>query len=166
VPTACLAAILVYTGVKLLNVGALRNLHRYGTAVMAVAIITTVMIVVSSLLTGIVVGLVLSLLQLLHAISKLKVRVNKDPVSDRIDVLFEGSAIFVNLPRFIDTLDEIPETGEVHVHIRGLNYIDHAAIEALQNWEKVRVSRGAQVYVAWDEFMNLYQSTNTVPALR
>jgi len=165
VPTACLAAILVYTGVKLLNVGALRHLHRYGTAVVAVAIITTVMIVVSSLLTGIVAGIVLSLLKLLHAISKLEVRVDKDPVSDRVDVLFDGSASFVNLPRFTDALDEIPETGEVHVHIRGLNYIDHAAMEALQNWEKVRVSRGAQVDVAWDEFMSLYQSKNKVPAL-
>src|SRR6185436_5894084 len=109
---------------------------RYGWDTAAIAVLTTVTIVCSSLLTGIVIGIALSLLKLLWAISNLEVIVDRDPLSDRVDIQFKGSASFINLPRFSDSLETLPERGEVYVHVRGLNYIDHAAMEALSNWEK------------------------------
>lgn len=166
VPTACLAAILVYTGIKLLNFGELVRLKTYGWVVVAIAVITMGTIVASSLLTGIVVGILLSLLKLMWAISRLDVKVDHDPVSDRIDVIFEGSASFVNLPRFTDALGDIPDSAETHVHLRGLSYVDHAAMDVLADWEKLRKQRGASVHVGWTELMSLYEHSNRLQKTR
>jgi len=163
VPTASLAAILVFTGLKLLDLPTFRHLNRYGWDVALIAILTTVTIVVSSLLSGIVLGLGLSVIKLLWAISRIEIQVLQDPLSDRVDVKFEGSASFINLPRFTDALEDLPAAAEVHVHLRGLSYIDHAAMEALSAWEKSRVARGGQVNVEWDELMSFYVQKN-VPA--
>ncbi|HEU0119568.1 MAG TPA: SulP family inorganic anion transporter [Bryobacteraceae bacterium] len=164
VPTASLAAILVFTGIKLLDIPTFRHLNRYGWDVALIAGLTTVTIVCSSLLTGIVLGIVLSIVKLLWAISSLEVIVDKDPMSDRMDVQFRGSASFVNLPRFTDALEALPESAETHIHVRGLHYIDHAAMEALASWERSRTSRGAQIFVAWDELMSFYNEKNLKPS--
>jgi MFS superfamily sulfate permease-like transporter len=160
VPTASLAAILVFTGIKLLDLPTFRHLNKYGWDTALIAVLTTVTIVCSSLLTGIVLGIALSIGKLLWAISKLDVKVDMDPLSDRVDVQFEGSASFINLPRFSDALEALPEKAETHVHVRGLHYIDHAAMEALANWEKSRTSRGGHIHVEWDELMNFYNEKN------
>lgn len=160
VPTASLAAILVFTGIKLLDLPTFRHLNRYGWDVAAIAVVTTLTIVGSSLLTGIVLGLVLSIIKLLWAISSLEVKVDTDPIGDRVDVQFIGSASFINLPRFSDALEEIPTVAETHIHVRGLHYIDHAAMEALASWEKSRASRGGHVFVEWNELMNFYNEKN------
>jgi len=160
VPTASLAAILVFTGIKLLDIPTFRHLNRYGWDVALIAALTTITIVCSSLLTGIVVGIVLSVGKLLWAISNLEIKVDKDPLSERIDVHFVGSASFLNLPRFTDALGSLPDSSEIYVHIRRLHYIDHAAMEALANWEKSRVARGGQIYVEWAELMSFYNEKN------
>lgn len=161
VPTASLAAILVFTGIKLIDIPTFRHLNKYGWDVALIAAITTVTIVCSSLLTGIILGIVLSIGSLLWAISKLDVTVDKDPLSDRVDVTFHGSASFINLPRFTDALDRLPDASEIYIHTRGLNYIDHSAVEALSNWEKARATRGSKIHVAWKEWMLLYTEKNT-----
>ena len=160
VPTASLAAILVFTGIKLLDLPTFRHLNRYGWDVAAIAILTTVTIICSSLLTGIVLGIALSIGKLLWAISSLDVKVDKDPLTDRVDVQFSGSASFINLPKFTDALEALPPASETHLHVRGLNYIDHAAIEALGSWEKSRAASGSQVFVEWDELMSFYKLKN------
>jgi MFS superfamily sulfate permease-like transporter len=160
VPTASLAAILVFTGIKLLDLPTFRHLNKYGWDVAAIAVLTTVTIVCSSLLTGIVLGIALSVIKLLWAISHLDVKVDKDPLSERVDIHFTGSASFINLPRFTDTLESLPPAAETHVHVRGLNYIDHAAIEALGSWEKARSNSGGQIYIEWDELMSFYKLKN------
>jgi MFS superfamily sulfate permease-like transporter len=163
VPTASLAAILVFTGLKLLDLPTFRHLNRYGWDVALIAVLTTVTIVVSSLLSGIVLGLGLSFIKLLWAISRIEIQVLQDPLSDRVDVKIEGSASFINLPRFTDALESLPAAAEIHIHLRGLSYIDHAAMEALSSWEKSRIARGGQVNVEWDELMSFYVQKN-VPA--
>lgn len=160
IPTASLAAILVFTGIKLLNLPAFIHLNKYGWHVATIAVLTTVTIVCSSLLTGIVLGVALSIVKLLWAISSLDIKVVKDPVADRVDIRFRGSATFINLPRFTDALEALPETAETYVHIKELNYIDHAAVEALANWERTRKSRGGEIFVAWDELMSFYNEKN------
>lgn len=142
VPTASLAAILVFTGIKLLDLPTFRHLNKYGWDVAGIAVLTTVTIVCSSLLTGILLGIVLSFLKLLWDISKLDVKVIPDPLSERIDVQFHGSASFINLPRFTDALEAIPKAAEVHLHLKGLHYIDHAAHEALNAWKSQIASTG------------------------
>lgn len=162
VPTASLAAVLVHIGIKLVNFKMLRHLNQYGWDVAGITILTTVMIVCTSLLTGILVGIVLSILKLLWSISRLEVKVEFAKDRQKVDVRLEGSASFISLPRMQDALNAVPQDVEAHVHIHRLNYIDHACMEALGDWEKQRTDRGQAVNVEWNELRDFYQKGNVI----
>jgi MFS superfamily sulfate permease-like transporter len=136
VPTASLAAVLVYTGYKLVNVQNIRRLLTYGGMPVAIYAATLGVIVVEDMLTGILCGLVLCLLGILYSMTHLSIQV--DHREDRIDVRLEGAATFLRMPKLIDELERLPHGVEVSVHVHKLNYIDHACLDAIATWEKQR----------------------------
>ncbi|HYP12688.1 MAG TPA: SulP family inorganic anion transporter [Bryobacteraceae bacterium] len=157
IPTASLAAILVYTGYKLVNVDNIKRLLRYGGFPVSVYALTVIMIVCTDLLTGIIAGLVVSLLKLIYALTHLKIETSVDEAANRVNINLIGSATFVRLPKLVDTLESVINGHDVHVHIGELNYIDHACLEALGNWERKMVEKGKSVCVEWDELMIKYR---------
>ena len=161
VPVASLAAILVYTGYKLVNPANVRRLLHYGGAPTFVYAVTVIMIVATDLLTGIITGLVLSLIKVLYALTHMKIRVDESP--RRVDMHLTGAATFVRLPILLDALERLPQEMEVHVHFNNLDYIDHACMDALSSWEKQRNGKSATTVVEWDELMKKYREGN--PAL-
>jgi MFS superfamily sulfate permease-like transporter len=162
VPTACLAAILVYTGYKLVNPANIRRLLRYGGLPVAIYAATVVFIVATDLLTGIIVGLVLSLAKLIYAFSHLGIRVEKDLGLSRADLHLDGAATFIRLPKLADTLESVPaDVREVHIHCQNLAYIDHACLDVLMNWEKQRSGRGSTVVMEWTELMEMYRKRHS-----
>ena len=72
-PVASLAAILVYTGGKLVNPGVVRQLRRYGKSEVLIYVVTIVAIVVTDLLTGVVIGLLVAAGKLALAASRLRI---------------------------------------------------------------------------------------------
>jgi len=160
VPTASLAAVLVFTGYKLVNPQNIRSLRRYGLAPVAIYGITVITIVATDLLTGILVGIGCSVLKVLYALTHLEIRVLRDAVRNRIDVEILGAATFIRLPKLVDTLDALPADAEVHLHLSRLNYIDHACMDAIANWEKQRTARDSKVVIEREELMNKYQVQN------
>jgi MFS superfamily sulfate permease-like transporter len=166
VPTASLAAVLVYTGYKLVNLQNIQKLRKYGLVPVGIYAATVILIVATDLLTGILVGIGLSLLKVLYALSHMDIRVSHDSAGRRIDVHLIGAATFIRMPKFVDTFDALPEHSEVHVHLDGLLYIDHACMEALAHWESKRADKRQRVIVEWDELMERYQSRHRgVPAV-
>lgn len=159
VPTAGLAAILVFTGYKLINVKEMKKLASYGKPVVAVYAATLVMIVATDMLTGILVGLAISLAKLIYLLTHLGVRVERR--LDRVDVHLTGKATFIRLPKLADTLDAVPEGIEAHIHIGEIEYIDHACIDVLRVWEKQHRAKGGRVSVEWSELMQVYRLTNS-----
>lgn len=162
VPTASLAAVLVYTGYKLVNPDNVKRLLRFGGAPVVIYAATLIMIVATDLLTGIVVGLVCSLAKVIYGLTHMDVRVSRDGVRGRIDLEIIGAATFIRMPKLIDALDALPRNEEVHVHLQGLIYIDHACMEAISNWERQRSNKGARVVVEWDELMAKYLQRSTM----
>jgi MFS superfamily sulfate permease-like transporter len=160
VPTASLAAVLVYTGYKLVNPNNIRRLLRYGGVPVAIYGVTLATIVATDLLTGILAGLALSLGNVIYALSHVGIQVKADEHRGRIDVHLHGAATFIRLPQLVDTLDTLPRQSEVHVHIRRLDYIDHACMDAIANWEKQRNEKDAKTVVEWDELIAKYQNGN------
>src|SRR5262249_35563987 len=71
VPTASLAALLVYTGFKLFDIGGVKQLASYSRSEAAIRLITMGTIVCTDLLTGVIVGLALSAAKLLYVFSHL-----------------------------------------------------------------------------------------------
>lgn len=64
IPVASLAGVLVYTGLKLIDLDALRQLGRYGRMAMLIHVATALTIVATDLLTGVLLGFALTLAQL------------------------------------------------------------------------------------------------------
>jgi MFS superfamily sulfate permease-like transporter len=158
VPTASLAAVLVYTGFKLINVQNIKRLLHYGGMPVVIYAVTLLVIVGEDLLTGIVVGLVLSMGTIIYSVTHLNVRV--EDVPGRLDIHLEGAATFLRMPSLIDQLEALPLDAEVHVHIQRLNYVDHACLDAIASWEQQRQQKHAPTVVEWQELMSNYQRGN------
>jgi MFS superfamily sulfate permease-like transporter len=160
VPTAALAAILVYTGYKLVNPQNVRRLVQYGGLPVVIYFATLVTIVTVDLLKGILVGLTLSLFKIVYALTHMKIEVRKNEAGNRMDVTLSGAATFIRLPTLADALEGIPAGVETHIHFQKLDYIDHACLDAIASWEQQRIQKGALVFVEWDELMGKYYSRN------
>ena len=65
-------------------------------------------------------------------------------------VYLHGSATVVRLPLLASELEEVPANTEVHVHLDHLDYIDHACLDLLANWEKQHELTGGKMYVDWE----------------
>jgi MFS superfamily sulfate permease-like transporter len=149
IPTAVLAAVLVFTGYKLVDVAAIRELARFGRIEVGIYAATLVTIVTVDLLTGVVLGIGLSLARLLIAISTLHADLTQQPGTNRWDLHLTGAATVMRLPRLASVLDSVPRDADFHVHLEGLGYIDHACIDLLMSWEKQNDSYGGRLSVDW-----------------
>jgi MFS superfamily sulfate permease-like transporter len=172
VPTACLAAILVYTGFKLMDFKAVKELAKYGRGEVAIYIVTLVTIVVFDLLTGVLAGIGLSLARLVYTFSHLQIRFIDDPSRNRATLDLEGAATFIRLPRLAAALEAVPPARELHVQLDHLTYIDHACLDLLMNWRKQHRATGGRLMINWesltarfrgDQRSNLEQEENEPP---
>ena len=134
IPTASLAAILVYTGWKLLNIPAVTRLAKKGRSEVLIWGATVFMIVATDLLIGVATGFALTLLRLAITFAQLDVEVTHD--GRRYDVVLHGAATFLSLPKLAEALEAIPDNCEVHFHLDDLAFIDHACIELIEDWHE------------------------------
>jgi MFS superfamily sulfate permease-like transporter len=149
VPTAGLAAILVYTGYKLIAPKTFKELWKYGMGEVLVYTATVVVIVAVDLLAGVLTGVVLSGLKLLYTFSHLKIRVVDDQES-RVTLSLEGAATFMRLPKLAAVLDGIRPDAELHVDLSRLNYIDHACLDLFTSWARQHEAAGGRLSIDWD----------------
>lgn len=156
IPASSLAAILVYTGIKLINIDNIRELLKYGKMPVVIYGITITGIVVFDLLTGVLIGVGISILKLLYQVTHLGVRIHRYTGSDRVDMHLSGSATFIGLPKLAIALETIPVSANLHVHFTHLHHIDHACLDALSNWQTQNAAAGARLVVEWDELLTRY----------
>jgi MFS superfamily sulfate permease-like transporter len=156
IPKSALAAVLVYTGYKLAYPKIVPALLKFGKAEVAIYGITIATIVSTDLLKGVVTGLVLSLLKLLYAFSHLKVNIEDDLKKDRVDVHLDGSATLVRLPILARALEGLRPGSNVHVHLGELDYVDHACLDLLANWEKQHKATGGTLTLDWKDLEGKY----------
>lgn len=161
IPVASLAAILVHTGYKLAYPKAVPDLLKFGKSEVAIYIVTIVMIVATNLLEGVLVGLGLSLIKLLHAFSHLEVHWKEDSASKRIDLNLSGAATLIRLPKLAAMLDQVRPGTELHVHFEHLDYIDHACLDLLSNWEKQHELTGGKLVIEWEELSSKFHQRRT-----
>jgi MFS superfamily sulfate permease-like transporter len=150
IPTASLAAILVYTGYKLINFKAVRELWQYGRGEAGIYVVTVVTIVAADLLTGVLVGIALAAGKLLYTFSHLDIRLETKPGRRKATLQLKGAATFIGLPRLAARLSEVPQDAELHVHFDHLDYIDHACLDLLMTWAKQHEANGGKLVLDWD----------------
>ncbi len=162
IPTSCLAAVLVFTGYKLVNPENVRALGKFGRIPVAIYFATLIGIVVTDLLTGVIIGVALTLIRLIYSVTHIEMRMEFNEKANRADFFLAGSATFIALPRFAAHLDKIPRGAELHVHVDKLLHIDHACMDALHGWEKQNEQFGSSLVVEWDDLVARYHRT-TIP---
>ena len=150
IPTASLAAVLVYTGYKLVNIKEIKKLLEFGWGEVAIYLATLVTIVVEDLLVGVVVGIVLAAGKLLYTFSRLSIKVDRDVEQKRYHMRLAGAATFVRLPKLAAALEELPGDAEVRVELERLSYIDHACLELLTAWGVQHEASGGRLIIDWD----------------
>lgn len=150
IPIASLAAILVYTGWKLMNFKAIKVLWHIGLSEIAIYAATLGTVVVVDLLSGILAGVGLALLQLLYRLGRLHLQLIDQPERQRTLLRLQGAATFLQLPKLAAALEKIRPNVELHVDLQQLTYIDHACFELLLNWAKQHEKQGGRLVIDWD----------------
>lgn len=149
-PTAALAALLVVTGIKLLGIRAIRALWRESRSEGLICIVTAGAIVTLDLLTGVLLGLGLSVVKLLYTFSRLQTDFRSDPTSGHTTLFLDGSATFLRLPKLAKALEAVKPGTILHIDLTSLSYIDHACLQLLMNWEKQHEATGGALILDWD----------------
>ena len=153
IPTACLGAVLVFTGYKLMNIAVINELKDYGRSEVAIYVGTVGAIVATNLLTGVLVGVGLAIWKLLYTTQNLETHLEQlagvPEVTYRFHIL--GIATFVSLPRLATALEDVPPNVAVEIHFESLRHIDHACLNLLESWAKLHNQKGGRVMVDWEK---------------
>ena len=152
IPMSALGGVLVVTGWRLVSVTHVRHLfHHYGLLPAAIWAATFVLVVTTDLLTGVLVGLALSVLELIPHRRSLRLTVDEDHGDDRSHLRLEGSATFVSLTRLTGILESIPAGRAVHLDMHKVRGIDHTTAEMVREWLARRRASGQAVNLAGPE---------------
>ena len=162
IPTASLAAILVYTGYKLVNPKSIIELSKYGWGEVAIYAATVGTIVFTDLLTGVLVGIGLAATKLLYTFSRLSTKLESHRGSNKVTLTLQGAATFVRLPRLASELEQVPIGAELHVDFERMDYIDHACLDLLMNWAKQHESTGGKLVIDWETLHARFNPDNGV----
>lgn len=124
ISTAALAAILVLTGYKLLNFKEMKRLWDADKGEAMVFFITLVGIVATDLLTGVIVGYVVSVLVTRNVFSKLNIEVVSGENQHTVEL--SGSASFLQLPKLAAAIESLPLKDQVMIDGSRLQNLDLA----------------------------------------
>ena len=154
IPESALAAILIYVGFRLFQVSTPRKLLEYGWPVFGIYLATVIGIVAIDLLTGIVIGLVLSTMRLVYSLAHLDIE--RIDIDDRVELHLHGSATFLALPLLAGALEEIPPGAEIHLHFDELDFVDHACLDYIAGFEQRYHETGGTVVMEWRSLIGRY----------
>ncbi|MEM7457774.1 MAG: STAS domain-containing protein, partial [Planctomycetota bacterium] len=147
IPRAALGALLVYIGIKLVNIKQIKALWATSRSEVAIYFVTLAVIVGQDLLIGVVVGIMLSALKLLYRFSHLELNLRNEGNTTYLEM--EGAATFLRLPQLAAKLEEVPDSAELHVDFEHLSYVDHACLDLIMNWAKQHEGTGGKLVIDW-----------------
>ncbi|MGU3500378.1 SulP family inorganic anion transporter [Mycobacterium sp. C31M] len=150
IPMAALAGLLIVIGIQLVKLAHIDLARRTGE--LLIYGVTLTCVVFLNLLEGVLIGLVLAIA--IAAWRIVRVSIVTEDMTNRIGnggparwhVAITGSCSFLALPRLTAALAEIPSGAEVVIDLN-VDYLDHAALDTLQEWIKQRRSHGDEVTV-------------------
>ncbi|NNJ08177.1 SulP family inorganic anion transporter [Streptomyces sp. PKU-MA01144] len=141
IPVAVLAGVLVHAGWKLFDPAAFPRMWRTDRGEGVVMVITTVAIVVSNLLEGVLAGLAVAIVLAALRMSRMTTRITSAGGVTRLTL--SGNATFLRLPRLIDALESVAAEPRVHVDLSGASHLDLACRSQVEDWAGQRRKAGA-----------------------
>ncbi|RYG21738.1 SulP family inorganic anion transporter, partial [bacterium] len=142
IPLAVLAGLLVHVGIRLVNMHHIKDLAKHRE--LPVYTVTALGVTFFGLLTGVGVGLALSFIILLRRMSHANIRMSR--VDGRCNVVVDGALTFLTVPKLMQVLSDIPRgcNADIDLHV---DFMDHAAFEALHDWEQGHIRGGDKVNI-------------------
>ena len=133
VPTAALAGVLVVTGWRLIGVHHVLELLRdHGRMPVAIWAATFVGVVSTDLLTGVLAGLALSVVESVRHLRRPGFRVREIDTGAATELRLAGTATFLRLPQLLSAVEAAPAGRDLRIRTRGLWHIDHTFASTLQ----------------------------------
>lgn len=146
IPMAALGGVLVVTGWRLVSLRHVRHLfENYGLLPAAIWAVTFILVVTTNLLTGVLVGLGLSVAEILQHRKNLRLKVEEEEHENMRRLRLEGAATFVSLTRLTNVLERIPDGRAVHLDLDRLYGLDHTSTEMMRDWVARRRGGGQTV---------------------
>ena len=147
IPMAALGGILVVTGWRLVGLTHVRHLfHQHGVLPAVIWGATLVVVVAEDLLTGVLVGLALSCLELVPYLRRLRLNVDQRADADGNALSLGGVASFVSLPKLSAALEAVP-AGSMRLDVSRLDGVDHTCAELITDWLQRKRATGATIEV-------------------
>ncbi|GAB2985519.1 hypothetical protein GCM10023080_058880 [Streptomyces pseudoechinosporeus] len=145
IPISVLAGVLVHSGWKLFAPEEFPKMWRQDRGEFAVMTVTTLVIVATALLEGVLIGLAAGVVLAALRMSQTVVRQHID--NDTAKVVMAGNATFLRLPRLIDALESAAASGKprIRLDLTGVTHLDHACRSQID--EFVAQQRGAGLRV-------------------
>ncbi|WP_091148713.1 SulP family inorganic anion transporter [Novosphingobium sp. CF614] len=152
VPMAALGGVLVVTGWRLVSLKHVRHLFKaHGHLPAIIWAVTFVLVLTADLLTGVLVGLALSVVELLPHFRHLRLKVREHQEDEETRVELDGAATFVGLTRLNAVLEKQPDHRPVHLDLNRVKAMDHTTAETLSEWIARRRQSGRRDRVTGSE---------------
>lgn len=151
IPLSVLAGLLVFVGMNLVSPAHIKEmLHNREWPIYFTTLFGVVFL---NLLEGVAIGVALAVIFLLRRLAKIHIDI--DQREDRWHARIEGSLTFLSVPALTAKLGEIPPGVDVDVDLM-VDFMDHAAFEALHSWRVTQENGGGRVdldelHEAWYE---------------
>ncbi len=160
IPISSLAAILVYTGYKLVDIDAAKHLLKLSRGEFAIYLITLVSILFTNLFEGILIGFICAFIKSAYKVLKVDIDSEYIESENRVVAKLHGNITFLQLPTLIDALEHLPKDKNITLCTERLHYIDHACVDFIKSWEKDRMKKvqGYELLIKWDEISKTYPS--------
>lgn len=147
IPMAALAGLLIVIGMQLVKRAHIETARRTGD--IGVYAVTIVGVVFLNLLEGVLIGLALSIALTVWRVVRTRIVAEATDEGDAMGtwrIVIEGSCSFLSLPRLTAALASIPPGTTATVEL-SVDFIDHAAHQAIDDWRRQHRAAGGTVHV-------------------
>lgn len=155
IPYSALAAILIFTGFKLANPRIFKDLYKLGKDQIIPFIITISAILATNLLLGIFIGILVSIIFILHSNFNSSMMVVAE--GNSYLMRFRKDVSFLNKSKVKTTLESLPKSSRLVIDISKTDFIDKDVIEVINDFRKHAHLKRIRVTVKKNDFNNLHK---------
>ncbi|MBK3632058.1 transporter [Streptomyces sp. MBT97] len=140
IPLASLAALVMAVGIQMVSLHHIRTVTRHREVL--VYVVTTLGVVLMGVLEGVTLGIAVAVAVALHRLARTRITHHEREGVHHVHV--RGQLTFLAVPRLSRILHLVPHGTHAVVELTG-SFMDHAAYESLQDWQKTHTAQGGTV---------------------